>query len=71
MYLSIGSNNSGVQNNIDTAHGLKTAKIAQSQQEIEAQMALKLIESANVASIATSQVSEPTATSGQTINIKV
>ena len=68
MSLSIGSNNSGVQNNVESAHGLKTAKIAQTQQEIEAQMALQLIESAN---LTTSTVSAPTDTRGQTINIKV
>ena len=68
MSLSIGSNNTSVQNNVDTANGLKTAKIAQTQQELEAQMALQLIESAN---LTTSTVSAPTDTRGQTINIKV
>ena len=68
MSLSIGNNNQTVQNNVDTAHGLKTAKIAQSQQEIEAEMALKLIESANLNAVS---LPAPTATSGQNVNIKV
>ena len=65
MSLSIG-NTDAVQSNVDTAHGIKTAQKAKSQQELEGQMALNLIQSANV-----NAVPAPTATSGNNINIKV
>lgn len=65
MALSIG-NTDNVQTNVSTAHGIKTAQNAKNQQELEGQMALNLIASANV-----NQVPAPTATSGNNINIKV
>jgi hypothetical protein len=67
--MSISLNNTeGVQTNITTGHGLKTAKLSQSQQEIEGEMALKLIASAaGVDSAALPIVGN----SGNNINIKV
>jgi hypothetical protein len=58
----------GVNTNITTGHALKTAKLSQGQQEIEGQMALKLIASAagpDTAALPTM------GNSGHTINIKV
>ena len=69
LSLSIGSNES-VQLNTDTAQGIKTAKLAQNQQELEAQMALNLIES-SAGAINTGNLQAPTETVGQNINIKV
>jgi len=63
MSITIGSSTDAVLANIETPHALKTAKLAQSQQEIEAQMALQLIQSASI------QV--PSGKSGNHINIKV
>lgn len=70
MTLSIGnidnSQATSVQTNTNTAQGIKTAQKANSQAEIEGQMALNLIASAGINS-----VPAPTATSGNNINIKV
>ena len=67
--MSISLNNTeGVQTNITTGHGLKTAKLSQNQQELEGQMALKLIASAgSVGSAALPTIGN----SGHNINIKV
>ncbi len=66
MALSIGSTSS-VQTNHGSATQIKTAQVAKSQQQLEGEMALKLIESANV-----DAVSLPTTSnSGQNINILV
>jgi hypothetical protein len=67
MSLSL-NNTEGVQTNITTALALKTAGLSKSQQEIEGEMALKLIASAaGVDSVALPTV----ANSGHNINIKV
>lgn len=66
MSITIGSSDT-VPTNTDTAHGILTTKKAQSQQEIEGQMAIKLIESANVESAAMPTMGN----SGHIINIKV
>ncbi len=65
MSITFGSVNS-VQTNTDSAVGLKTAGLVKNQQETEAEMALKLIETAALVG-----VSAPTASSGTQINIKV
>jgi len=67
--MSISLNNTeGVQTNITTGHALKTAKLSQSQQELEGEMALKLIASA----VGADSVALPTVgNSGHNINIKV
>jgi hypothetical protein len=51
----------------DTAQGLKTIGLANSQMEIEGQMVLQLIQSAS----APTQQSSSSATLGGTVNIKV
>ncbi len=66
MSITIGSTDS-VQTNTESAHAILTAKKAQSQQEIEGQMALKLIESASPEAVAMPAVGN----SGHNINIKV
>ncbi|MGJ8692589.1 MAG: hypothetical protein ACSHW0_08910 [Thalassotalea sp.] len=65
MSLAISST-AVVQSNVETAQGIKTAQKAKSQQEIEGQLALALIQSANI-----NQVPAPTNSSGSIINIKV
>jgi hypothetical protein len=67
--MSLSLNNiEGVQTNITTGHALKTAGLSKSQQELEGEMALKLIASAaGVDSAALPTVGN----SGHTINIKV
>jgi len=67
--MSISLNNTeSVQKNITTGHALLTAKLAQGQQELEGEMALKLIASAaGVDSAALPTVGN----SGHNINIKV
>lgn len=69
MTISIASGTSAVQTNTDSAHGLLVAKKARSQQELEGQMALELIQSAGTA--ANASLPTPTATSGMNVNIKV
>ncbi|GAA6206676.1 MULTISPECIES: cytoplasmic protein [Thalassotalea] len=66
MSITIASS-SNTNTNIDTGHALLTAKKVQDQQELEGQLAMKLIEGANVeaASLPT------TASSGHHINVKV
>ncbi len=64
MSLSIGSNSS-VQTNIDTGVALKTANLAKNQQAREGQMALELIQSANIEGLALSS-----GNIGTQINIK-
>jgi len=68
-FMSITLNNTeGVQTNITTGHGLKTAKLSQNQQELEGEMALKLIASAaGLDSVVLPSVGN----SGHNINIKV
>ncbi len=66
MSITLGSTDS-VQTNTDTSHAVLTAKKAQTQQEIEGQMALKLINSASVDTVAL----PPVGNSGHNINIKV
>jgi len=67
--MSISLNNTeSVQTNITTGHGLKTAVISKNQQELEGEMALKLIASAaGVDSAALPTIGN----SGHNINIKV
>jgi len=66
MSLTINSHDS-VQTNTETAHAIKTAKLAKNQQELEGEMALNLIQSAtNVQT-----VSPPVGNSGHNINITV
>ena len=67
MSLSL-NNTEGVQTNITTGQALKTAGLSKNQQELEGEMALKLIASA--AGIDSSTL--PTVgNSGHNINIKV
>lgn len=66
MSITIGSTEAA-QTNTSTAHGIKTANLVKNQQELEGQMALKLIQSANVDNVAL----PTTASSVHTINIKV
>lgn len=68
MSLTIGNNDS-MQNNTETAKGVLVAKKAQTQTEIEGQMALNLIESAT--SALTQSIPSPVGNSGNNINIKV
>ena len=65
--MSIALNStSAAQTNTDTGVALKTAELAKSQQELEGQMALNLIQSAVV-----TNVPAPIGNSGTQINIKV
>jgi len=66
MSITIGSTDA-VQTNTQSAHGILTAKKAQTQQEIEGQMALKLIQSASVENVTSPAVGN----SGHNINISV
>ncbi len=66
MTITVGSSDA-IQSNTDSAHAILTAKKAQSQQELEGQMALELIQSASIDSIAPI----PVGNSGHNINIKV
>lgn len=68
MSISLNTQ-SAVQTNTDTAVAIKTAQKANSQQEIEGQMALNLIESAGGAG--TQSVPSPQGNAGHNINIKV
>lgn len=65
MSIIIGANNS-TQTNTDTAVALKTANLAKNQQSREGQMALELIQSANIGS-----VPAVSGNVGSQINIKV
>lgn len=65
MSISLNTTNS-VQTSHESTHAIKTAKLAQSQQEAEGQMALNLIQSADLSSLPA-----PTASSGNNVNIKV
>ncbi len=67
MSITIGTT-APLLTNTDTAQGVLTAKKAQSQQELEGQMAIDLIQSATAA---IANVPAPTPTSGNNINIKV
>lgn len=60
---------SSVQQNTDTAQGVIMAKKAQSQTEIEGQMALKLIQSAT--SAITEPSTSPVGNIGSIVNIQV
>ncbi len=65
MSLNIGSSSS-TQTNTDTTLALKTANLAKNQQSREGQMALELIQSANIESLLA-----PSGNIGTQINIKV
>ena len=65
MSLNINSQ-SAIQTNTESAVAIKTAQKAKSQQEIEGQMAMKLIETAAV-----DNVPAPQGNAGNNINIKV
>jgi hypothetical protein len=67
--LVIGSNSSA-QTNTDTAFAVKTANLAKNQQSREGQMALELIQSANITNLATPAVNL-SGSIGTQINIKV
>ena len=64
--MSIELNHDRVGIEINTGIALKTAKLEKSQQELEGEMALKLIETANIDPLAV-----PSGNRGQNINIKV
>jgi len=66
MSITIGSSDA-TNTNVDTAQALIMAKKSISQQELVGQMALNLIESANIDSAVLPAVGN----SGQNINIKV
>ncbi|WP_189376961.1 cytoplasmic protein [Thalassotalea profundi] len=53
--------------NTETAHGIKTANLVKDQTELEGQMALNLIQSADI----NMQVAAPTGHKGHIVNIKV
>ena len=65
MSINIHSNNP-VQTNTETAAAIKTANLAKNQQSLEGEMALQLIQSANI-----NLLPAPTANLGNSINIKV
>ena len=65
MSININSNNP-VQTNTESAVAIKTANLAKGQQSLEGEMALQLIQSANIGSLPA-----PTANLGNSINIKV
>ncbi|RHW77114.1 hypothetical protein [Colwellia sp. RSH04] len=65
MSIVLGSPSS-VQTNTDTGFALKTATLAKDQQELEGQMAIKLIQTADL-----SNVPAPSGSSGSQVNIKV
>jgi len=65
MSIVLGSPSS-VQTNTDTGFALKTATLAKDQQELEGQMAIKLIQTADL-----SNVPAPSGNSGSQVNIKV
>tara|TARA_B110000881_G_C18379000_1_gene415104 strand:- start:105 stop:299 length:195 start_codon:yes stop_codon:yes gene_type:complete len=64
--MSITLNNDNTHTEINTGHALKTAALQKNQQELEGEMAIKLIDSANIDAL-----SSPVGNSGQNINIKV
>lgn len=53
--------------NTETAHGIKTANLVKNQTELEGQMALELIQSADI----NAQLAAPAGHKGQIVNIKV
>lgn len=63
MSITLSSAADAVQSNTSSAHGVLTAKKAKDQQEIEGQMALNLIQSANI------NTQAPVGNSGHNINI--
>ncbi|MCO4797753.1 MAG: cytoplasmic protein [Colwelliaceae bacterium] len=65
MSITIGSTDAG-NTNIDTGHALLTEKKVRDQQELEGQMAIKLIEASSIDSVTT----PPVGNSGHNINIK-
>ena len=65
MTLNVNAT-SPASTNTDTAHGIKTANLVKDQMELEGQMALQLIQSANV----DTQVSAPVGNIGNNINIQ-
>lgn len=65
MSIAINSSNA-VQTNTESAVAIKTANLAKSQQVLEGEMALQLIQSANIEGLSTSSNSV-----GSQINIKV
>ena len=66
MSITIGSSNT-TNTDIDTGHALLTVKKMRDQQELEGQMAVKLIEGASLDAAAL----PTTSSSGHNINIKV
>ncbi len=65
MSIVLG-NTPSVQTNVDTGFALKTASLAKDQQELEGQMAIKLIQTADL-----SNIPGPSGSSGSQVNIKV
>ncbi|WP_286232474.1 hypothetical protein [Thalassotalea sediminis] len=65
MSITISDNVDSVQTNTTKGGGVLVAKKANNQQELEGQMALKLIESASI------NTQTPVGNSGNNINIKV
>ena len=53
--------------NTETAHGIKTANLVKNQTELEGQMALNLIQSADI----NMPVAAPSGNKGHIVNIKV
>ena len=64
--MSLTLNNENAVREVTTGHALKTANLSKDQQELEGQMAIDLIESAYIGSLA-----QPIGNSGQKINIIV
>ena len=64
--MSITLNNDNTHTEINTGHALKTAALQKSHQELEGEIAIKLIDSANI-----DVLTAPVGNSGQNINIKV
>jgi len=64
--MSLALNTESTSSDITTGAALKTAQLQKGQKAIEGEMAIKLIESANVEALAM-----PVGNVGQNINIKV
>ena len=64
--MSITLNNESLHGDVNTAHALKAANLQKGQQELEGEMAMKLIASANIDALFLS-----VGNTGQNINIKV
>lgn len=66
MSITINTTNSALFLQTETAQGLKTMGVAKNQMELEGEMAIQLIQSANVVAQTAS-----TSTLGGTVNISV